>query len=231
MNEARNRRPARLATLALALSVLGALPAAAQDRSGSWEITPNAGGFFGGKIYDGYQNGTFRGQAELGTAPTYGGKIAYNFTRYFAVEGSYTYADPSVRLEFDHSHSGSGSSTNPQDLNVGHVKLNIFEVDAVFNMGKGPVIGYISLGPGGMAIAPSAPGARSDTRFTTNFGGGVKFFFTPHVAFRVDGRWRSTNTGHSVHGSTWCDYYGYCYSYSTDWATTGSVTGGLTFAF
>jgi opacity protein-like surface antigen len=224
MNEARTRRTARLAPLALGLLVLSALPAAAQDRSGSWEITPNAGGYFGGRIYDSVPPpGGVRYHFSLGNAPTYGGRIGYNINRWLGVEVGYAYANPNTR------------SDGPPATSLGRVKLNMFDVGGIFNLARGPVIPYLTLGAGGTNFSPDVTrgSSTSDTRFSTTLGGGIKFFFTPHVALRIDGRYRATFTDRDIHHTVSCgsNNNSTCYSYTNQWASSGSATGGLTFAF
>ena len=210
---------------------LWSAPAAAQDRTGSWEITPFAGGFFGGQIYDGYPTGAGnRVRLDLGTTPTYGGRFGYNFNRAFGLEVEYGYAKPSINVDNDHCCvMGSGTVPYP-NASVGHATIHMWDMDALFNFGKKAVIGYFAMGLGGTTVSPDVANAGSDTRFSMNLGGGVKFFFTPHVGLRVDGRYRTTDTGHHTNHYTWCDYY-YCYTYGSEWASSGTVTGGLTFAF
>mgnify|MGYP001332539310 CR=1 FL=1 len=51
----------------------------------------------------------------------------------------------------------------------------------------------------------------------------------PPVALRLEGRWRVTDTQITTSSGVYCDYYGYCYYYASDWYNSGEFTAGLTY--
>lgn len=204
----------------LAIGTLSATPAAAQNVPGSWEISPFGGGSFGSHIYDG-------GDAvvDVATAPTYGARLAYNFTRSMAIEFAWSHADSNLWAS-SYYHSGPG-------VKIGTLQTNVYEADFLYHWGSRKANGYIALGLGAMTFSPDIAGfsGSTDTRFTTSFGMGGKFSFSPRVALRIDGRFRATDTDQTTGGGVWCDFYGYCYYYYTTWYNSGEVTGGLVFRF
>ena len=206
--------------------VLFAGPLAAQDRSGTWEITGFGGGYFGGTLYAG-STAIFSRDVHLGTAPTYGARVGYNFNRAFEVEVEWAQAKPDI--------NGPGSDVlfGP-NMKLGTMTSDVVEGNFIFNMTKGRIIPYLTIGAGAMIFTPHVAGfsGSTDTRFEGNFGGGVKFWMTPKLALRVDGRYRSAyisssnyyyTDGGCPHG---CTYY-----YGSNWYGSGEVTGGLTYAF
>jgi hypothetical protein len=44
------------------------------------------------------------------------------------------------------------------------------------------------------------------------------------LSTRIEGRWRVTDTHLTTDAGYWCDPYGYCYSYATDWYNSGSCS-------
>ena len=89
------RRSVLFSALACGVFAL-ALPAFAQDRTGTWEISPFAGGFFGGRLYG--TSTTVLSSSGPGAIPVtfnylepdddlaYGARLAYNVTRHFGFE-------------------------------------------------------------------------------------------------------------------------------------------------
>lgn len=200
--------------------------AAAQDRSGTFEISPFGGGYFGGTLYDAGHN-----HLDVGTDWSYGARLAYNVNRVFGVEFDWTHGK--ADLEAHDFHSNPGYPTFPTTGKVGTFTQDVYEVNALFNFGKRRAIGYFGIGAGAAVLKTDFTnvGSSSETRFTGNLSAGFKGFVTPRFGFRIDGRWRYTDTNNTTGHGTSCDYYGYCYSYHTTWYYSGEVTGGLIFAF
>ena len=210
----------------LVLLVAGALamaaPLSAQDRTGTWEITPFGGGYFGGTLHAG-SNALYTTDVSLGTAPTYGVRLGYNLNRWFGLEFNWSQAKPDI-------NGPSGDLLFGPTVKLGEMTNNVFELNANFNLARGRVIPYFSGGLGAMTFAARVPGetTSTDVRFVGNIGGGVKFFVTPKFAIRVDGRYRSSYISDSeYYGHDYHDYY----YWSGNWYGSGEVTGGLTWAF
>lgn len=223
----RYRLAAFAACLALA-TVAG--DAAAQDRRGTFEVSPFAGGYFGGRLY---------GDTTLSTAPgssvtytflepdddlTYGVRLAYNVTRVFAFELDWTSARPDVRTP-------GGRGTPMGDLKVGSLRQNVYEANTLFNFGKRRAVGYFGIG-GGIATLDPTDGVldgSSRTRFTANVSAGAKFFFTPRVGLRFDARYRVIDQRDDRGSCNGRDEF--CNDRWNRWSYNSELTGGLVFAF
>jgi opacity protein-like surface antigen len=71
----------------------------------------------------------------------------------------------------------------------------------------------------------------SETRFSTNWGGGVKAYFTPSVGARFGVRWTPTYIKSDPAG-IWCDpWYGCWQAVNTQYANQFDMTVGLTVRF
>ncbi|HTS03324.1 MAG TPA: outer membrane beta-barrel protein [Thermoanaerobaculia bacterium] len=203
-----------------------ALPAAAQDRSGTFEISPFGGGYFGTTIYD-----AGHGHVDVGSDWAYGARLAYNVNRVFGVEFDWTHA--AADLDAHNLSSKPGFPAIPSNGNIGRLTEDVYEANAILTWGHRRALGYFGIG-GGAAVLRNefnGVGSTSDTRFTGNMSLGFKGFVTPRFGFRIDGRWRYVDTNHTTNNGTYCDYYGYCYYYHTTWYSSGELTGGLIFAF
>jgi hypothetical protein len=217
---------------ALACSVLTlAVPAFAQDRTGTWEISPFAGGYFGGRLYGNYTVPFSSGTAtnvrflEPDDDLAYGARLAYNIARHFGFEVDWTSSRADLR-----SPDFFGSS--PRNLKVGRLRQNVYEANALFNFGRRRVIGYVGIGAGSAVekrdiagINPAASG-----RFTANLSVGGKFFFVPRVGLRLDARYRAIDLRPDGDGSS-CDHDSFCSDRRGRWSYNEEVTGGLIFAF
>ena len=71
----------------------------------------------------------------------------------------------------------------------------------------------------------------SNTLFNFNFGLGAKIEMSEKLGMRLEGRWRVTDTAITTSSGIWCDPYGYCYSYASDWYNSGELIGGLSYSF
>ena len=160
-----------------------ASPALAQDRTGTVEISPFGGAYFGGDLYD----GSF-GRVHAESDFAYGVRLAYNVTRHFGIEVDWTQSRP--YLHTDHYESPYTSST------IGRLRHDVYEANRIYNFGTGRVYGYVGLGAGVSVLKTELNAGPSDTqtKFTGNFSAGMKAFVTPRFGFRLDGRLRSTDT-------------------------------------
>lgn len=224
------RRSLAFSALACAL-LAGAVPALAQDRAGTFEISPFAGGYFGGRLYGSTvvttTTGTTRtfGFLEPDNDLTYGARLAYNVTRHFAFEFDWTSARADLRTPDQFGAS-------PRGLRVGRLRQNVYEANMLFNFGRRRAVGYFGLGAGAATLdrTDAAVDPMSRTRLTANVSAGAKFFFTPRVGLRLDGRYRVLDQqSDSDHRS--CDQDGFCSDRWNRWSYNGELTGGLVFAF
>jgi hypothetical protein len=221
----------RLATLAacVALATMAG-NAAAQDRAGTFEISPFAGGYFGGRLYGNTVVTTGAGTAftasylEPDDDLTYGVRLAYNVTRHFGFEFDWTSARTDLRAP-------DVFGTSYRNLRVGRLRQNVYEANTIFSFGKRRAVGYIGLGAGAATLdrTDGSLGPQSTTRFTANLSAGAKFYFTPRVGLRLDARTRAVNQRDGDGGS--CDRDGFCSDRWNRWSYNSELTGGLIFAF
>ena len=215
----------RFALLSLAAALAVAAPAAAQDRSGSVEITPVIGGTFGG-TFDPGTLAFYDGEAETNTEVAYGIRLGFNVASNFALEASYLQSDPTLTIE------GSGAIGSPS-REIGKMEMRFYELNFLVPWGSGKVRPYFTMGGGVHTFHPVIPGysASTDSRATGTLGFGVKAFVTPNIGFRFEGKGRTTyiNSGDDY----WeCDDYcdGYYYG-DSQWYVSGEATAGVVFAF
>lgn len=219
--------------LALACGIFAlALPASAQDRTGTWEISPFAGGYFGGRLYGNYTvpftSGTVSDVRFLEPDDdfAYGARLAYNITRHFAFEVDWTSSRADLR-------SPDFFGSVPRNLKVGTLRQNVYEGNALFNFGRRRAVGYFGVGAGSAVLKRDVPGIDpSQTgRFTANVSVGGKFFFVPRVGLRIDGRYRAINLTDDRNDFS-CGHDDFCRDRrGRNWSYNGEVTGGLVFAF
>lgn len=232
------RRSVLLLALACGIFAL-ALPASAQDRTGTWEISPFAGAFLGGRLYGNYtvpvpapgpgdpsSTGTVANVRFLDEDDdlAYGARLAYNVTRHFGIEVDWTSSRADLR-------SPNSLLVFPRNLKVGSLRQNVYEANALFNFGRRRVIGYVGIGAGDAVLKQEVAGIdpTSRGRFTANLSVGGKFFFVPRVGLRIDGRVRAIDL-RSDDGTS-CDHDSFCNNRRGNWSYNGEVTGGLVFAF
>jgi len=220
----------------LALATLAG-EAAAQDRAGTFEISPFAGAFLGGRLYGnelplavgapGQGVGVSNSKTFLDEDDdlAYGARLAYNVTRHFGLEVDWTSSRTDLHLPYTVTVAGGGLVTNPK---VGRLRQNIYEANALFNFGRRRAIGYVGIGGG--AAVEKMDSAASISRFTANLSAGGKFFFVPRVGLRIDGRIRAIDLTDDSRNS--CDRNDFCTNgRRRNWSYNGEVTGGLVFAF
>jgi opacity protein-like surface antigen len=151
--------------------------------------------------------------------------------------------DPNPRMGVEFAYTRIGSDIEAKNPPAGFTteslgRLNGNEYDVNFNfyqeaMGS-KAKGYFSLGLGWTVTDPDIKAATgktidSNSLFAWNFGLGTKVTMNEKLALRLEGRWRITDTAISTSTGVYCDYWGYCYSYSSDWYNSGELTAGLTY--
>lgn len=215
--------PARATMLAIAIAALGAAPAAAQ-RAKSFEIAGFYGGYWGSDVYAGQINGAGPlVTVGLNSAGLYGLRLAYNSSRSFGLEFSWSSSDPSMTF-----------TTAFTPTPTGDLKVNNYDFDAMFNFGQQKIWGYFALGLGWSDFSPTvtvtpppATPPKAQSYFAWNTALGMKVFLNPHIAIRLDGRYRWSETNHYTSTGVSCGYY--CYSYASTWFGAGELTGGLSY--
>jgi hypothetical protein len=210
----------RISSLAAAALLLAASSVLGQVREGTVEIEPFAGYLWGGHFARG-TTAIFSSSVDVEDHFTFGGRIGYNVTSLFEIEGLF---------ERTETHFSTGSTSSPvfggsTDQRLGGLDIDYWMGYATFNFGHRRVVPYVSFGMGAARLDPDVPGsnASSDTRYTTSAATGVKVFFNPHFGMRFDGRYFGTLLNDR-------DRCSGC-SHRTNWLSNGTATGGMLFAF
>jgi len=192
----------------------------AQLREGTVEIEPFAGYLWGGH----FDNGTtaiFNQRVDVEDHFTFGGRIGYNLTGLVEFEAMYQRTE--TNFELPNNNSGPIFGNNGSNVRLGKLDIDYFMGYTTFNFGHGRAVPYVSFGMGAAMLNPDvaiAPGASTDTRFTSSVAGGLKVFMTPHFGLRFDGRYFGTLL--NDHG---------CNCSHSNWLSNWSTTGGILFAF
>lgn len=146
-----------LLVLVPALLLVMLTQAFADVKAQSFSLSPYVGGY------------TFIGKERLETAPSFGVRGGYNFTRHFGLEAAFAYIPTEGK-----ANSGIGDAD----------ALN-YHLDALYHfMPEGPLVPYLAAGYGGHWRDYENGGEVNRSAF--NYGLGAKFFFTEAVAARAD---------------------------------------------
>lgn len=214
--------------LVLALACAGAAPASAQLGRGGPEITVFNGYYIASDLYT--SGATLTGtQIGLENSYMYGVRLGMD-------------PNPRVGVELAWTHAGSDLTIHNPPVGLdptfdpGRLNLNTYGLDFLFYQptANPRAKAYFTLGFGWTMTDPEIKnqnGATVDgnTLFNWNFGAGAKMDMNPKLALRLEGRWRVTDTAITTNSGVYCDYWGYCYSYASDWYSSGELTAGLTF--
>ncbi len=196
-------------------------PADGPGATGRFDVSAFAGGFFGSRVYTGEDQ-----KVLMTNAPVYGLRAGYGLTRVFSLEASWSHAAPELQPKDPVTGASAGEATP--------ATVNSYELDGLFGFGGEKVRGYVGLGAGVQNVQPpiaSLDASGATTRFAANIALGGLYFFTPHAALRVDGRYR-WRAGDERVGTVGCEPAPIgCKPYTTDLFSTGEVTGGVTFRF
>ncbi|AMV73760.1 outer membrane porin OprF [Desulfuromonas carbonis] len=160
-------RHCRTALTVIALALLLPFSANAEIRPGSTEV-----GVFGGyNLFEKSQN--------LNNNPLFGGRVGYNFTRHFGIEGVVEH----MRTEVDDA-SITGAKEGQFRSPTSDVNLTFYHLDAVYHLiPTGKFNPFILVGVGGAHYSPEI----SDGDMPVlNAGVGAKFWLADHVALRAD---------------------------------------------
>jgi hypothetical protein len=212
------RRTPHLRFVLAAVTLIGlSAPSSAQTLE-PFEVSPFAGYFIGGTIFD--PRTPLVQSVSFANGATYGLRIGWNAT-------------PHVEPEFQWSRTESDfSPPNPNYLHS--MDIDYFLGGASYNVGSGATRPYVSVDLGAARI--DTIDYVPNTLFTISVGAGVKHFLTPHFGLRLDARGYASLTNDflksictTVSGSVAgpaapvpCVH---------DWFLNGDITGGVVFAF
>ncbi|MBN1665280.1 MAG: outer membrane beta-barrel domain-containing protein [Deltaproteobacteria bacterium] len=160
----------RAALMVAAFVFLLPLSARSEIKAGSFEVSPFGGYYF------------FEDRQNLEDSFVYGGRIGYNFTKHFGIEGAVEFINSGVD---DKSRTGpvQGQYRSPMD----NVDLTFYHIDAVYHfIPDGRFNPFFVVGFGGTHYSPDISGG--DDMGTFDFGVGAKFWLSDHIALRLDVR-------------------------------------------
>jgi hypothetical protein len=232
MNRSARLLRAPLAVVALAaLSILALAPSAqAQGYARTFALSGFAGYNIASDIYSGYSGTYGEARLEMKNGLVWGGRIMGFTNDYSAVE--FGYARTSSDISF--RPASSVNNVDAGNLSTDEYDLNFLISQPSPNPRMWP---YFTLGFGWAVTHPevhaSDPSktvtADSNTLFAFNFGIGTLVEVKPNLSLRLDARWRVTDTAITTSSGVYCDYWGYCWSYASDWYNSGELTAGLTY--
>lgn len=197
--------------LLIAVVLLLCSAPAALGQENKVEVTP----FFGYTFSEGVgtQNidigNTIYNRVDPTSGMSYGVSVGFFATE--NVELEFTWAQQDSKLQ------GKGPSVKTEfaDLTINNYHFNL-----VYNMGDEDEVvrpfvfgglGATNYSPGDLLVQPpdgsSATSISGNTRFSSNWGGGVKFFPSDHFGFRLAGTWTPTYIK-SDPGGYWCNWWG-----------------------
>jgi OOP family OmpA-OmpF porin len=145
------------------------LPLSARSEIKEWSI--EVGPFGGYNLFENSQN--------LKNRPVFGGRLGYNFTRHFGIEGIVEFIDSRVD---DKAITGAkeGQFRSPMDK----VSLTFYHIDAVYHfMPDGNFNPFVVAGFGGAHYSPEIS---TNDMAAFNVGVGAKYWVADNIAFRVD---------------------------------------------
>ena len=216
---------------ALAAAVLCVSSASAQVK---WEITPFAGYYIASDLFNDYSS-TNAGSSgvELTNSFAWGGRLTA-INRRGAVEFAYTRTGSDVKLK---QALGTQPRTDIGRLDLDNYDLNFIGYEPTGNpkvtpfgvIGIGWTITHPDIDAG--FIDSSKPQPESNSLFNFNFGLGVRVAMNEKIATRFEARWRVTDTNLETSSGLWCDPFGYCYSYSSNWYDSGELEAGISYSF
>jgi len=229
----RHPNPARIGlAVALAAAVLCASSARAQVK---WEITPFAGYYIASDLFNEYQSSS-----------TASGTSGVELTNSLAWGGRLTGISRRGGLEFAYTRTGSDMKLKQQLVgqprtNIGRLDIDNYDINFIGYepTGNPKVTPYGVIGIGWSIthptldsdFHPTSGSLDSKTLFNFNFGLGVRVAMNEKLAARFEGRWRVTDTNFNTSSGVWCDPFGYCYSYSSNWYDSGELEAGLSYSF
>ena len=224
----------RLPKFALIAAVLACVHASVAAAQVQWEVTPFAGYYIASDLYNSYST-TGPGQAKVGLSDSFmwGGRLT-GIRGHVGIDLAYTRSGSDIRL--DNLLAGQPRADIGR-LNIDSYDLNFLGFQQTGNPKVMP-FGEIGLGFSVLhpkidedALLAGTLNGESRTRFNFNFGLGTKVLVNDKVGLRFEGRWRVTDTNVPTGATTWCDAWGYCYSYATNWYNSGELLGGLSYKF
>jgi len=220
-------------SVAAAGTVACASIASAQSQV-KWEIMPFAGYYIASDLFTAYPGtpaATGSSHVELTNSFMWGGRLMA-FNGRGGLEFSYTRAGSDLKLD--------RTLTGQNNADVGRLNLDSYDLNLVGYepSGNPKVTPYGLIGIGWSITHPdinqgfnTGPQVDGKSLFNFSFGLGAKIEMRDKLAMRLEGRWRITDTNIDTNSGVWCDPFGYCYSYASQWYNSGELMGGLSYSF
>jgi hypothetical protein len=221
-----------LATFALAVTIL-APAAGAQNYSRTTALSIFGGYNLASDLFESNYNGINSATLELKNSFMWGGRLTAFTNEYSAVEFAYTRNGSDMAVK-------NFGGTLPSDFDAGRLNADQYDLNFLVSQpSPNPQLWpYFTLGFGWTVTHPEVNALDSNSQpisvdgnslFAFNFGIGTLMEMNPKLALRLDARWRVTDTHITTSSGYYCDYWGYCWSYSSDWYNSGEFTAGLTY--
>ncbi|HXJ64330.1 MAG TPA: outer membrane beta-barrel protein, partial [Actinomycetota bacterium] len=201
-----------------------------------WDLTPFAGYYIASDLFNDYAySGSASGGSgvELTNSFAWGGRLTA-INRRGAVEFAYTRTGSDVKLRQQLVGQPSNQigriDLDNYDINfIGYEPTGNPKVTPFGVIGFGWTITHPEIDPSFVVASGAQP--ESNSLFNFNFGLGVRVAMNEKLATRFEARWRVTDTNLQTSSGLWCDPYGYCYSYSSNWYNAGELEAGLSYSF
>jgi opacity protein-like surface antigen len=213
----RTRRFACQVVFALTMFALCVSAAPAQQR---FEFQPFVGYKYGGGA-DVAGNVLGIKRVNIDSSIAYGGTLTFNTSEFTGVEFLWN------RQPTNATGALYNGGTYPQRIDV---KLDQYHGDFLLSFaGHGSKVEpFVLFGLGATDMHGSGS---STTKFSFGVGGGVKYFVSRHLGFRLQARYAPTYL-YSTSGGVWCNWWGYCWVVPNDhFLQQGDVTTGLILRF
>jgi hypothetical protein len=180
------------ALLVASIAAVLAGPARAQETP-HWELGVFGGGFFGSRISLMPSEATL-----ISSGATFGLRGAFETAPHFRLQASFSTANVRVLTQDPLTGARLGADV------PGHVRT--YELDWLYEFGRGRVRGFAGLGAGVMTLPPLQTGQTKggDTRFTANIAVGGEYFLNERLAVVLEGRYRWRETGQRL-GTIVCE--------------------------
>lgn len=143
------------------------LTAHSETREGSIEISPFAGYNF------------FEKKQNLDNSPVYGGRLGYNITNHFGIEGVGEFIKSNVD-DKSLTQTKEGQFAAPVD----GVKLTMYHLDVLYNFM--PESNFNPFVVAGYGAAHYSPKINNKNMSVVNFGVGAKYWVADNIALRLD---------------------------------------------
>ena len=233
------RRPRSIHAIALGLAALAlgatllAPAAGAQNYARTTTLSVFGGYNVASDLFESEYNSINSATLELTNAFMWGGRLTRFTNEYSAVEFAYTRNSTDLKV---HNYGAA----LPSDFNAGRMTsdqydLNFLASQPSINPNLWP---YFTLGFGWTLTHPEVNAQNASAQpievdgnslFAFNFGIGTLVNMNEKMSLRLDARWRVTDTHITTSSGYYCDYWGYCWSYASDWYNSGEFTGGITY--